>query len=202
MAGLRGCPQKRCQPAPSQPAISRILYDPCHPLSSSPCAGEWVEGVEGADAALRAATPSSSSDLSMPSSSCPEEVSWPPLAGGDAPGGGGDCYAAVNLMTMSAKARTAGVASSLGGAASPALSVRGCSARSSALELEQFNHDSLAAMAARYEGSAPTPPHKVRCGRAGGGWGCEGLLVGWVRGGPAVPNSLASPPSLQPTALT
>lgn len=48
---------------------------------------------------LRAVTPCSDDDDSLLSSDCPEEVVWPPVAG-DA-SGGSDCYAAVNLMTMS-----------------------------------------------------------------------------------------------------
>ena len=47
-----------------------------------------------------------SSDISLPSSDCPEEVSWTPLAAEAAARSGlpdmpVDCYAAVNLMTMS-----------------------------------------------------------------------------------------------------
>jgi hypothetical protein len=58
----------------------------------------------GAPAAAALATPTSSSDYSLPSSDCPEEVSWTPLAAEAAARGGMplDCYAAVNLMTMSA----------------------------------------------------------------------------------------------------
>lgn len=152
-----------------------------------PPAGEWDEG--GDDAALRAATPTSSSDASLPSSSCPEEVSWPPLAGAGS-AGGPDCYAAVNLMTMSAKHRAAGTApapSSPGGASSPALSARGCAPGLGAhrgaaappppagpAELEQLNHDGLLALAARYDGGAPPRHHKVR--RLSG---CDADAVAW-----------------------
>ncbi|PRW58971.1 GATA transcription factor 16 [Chlorella sorokiniana] len=156
--------------------------------------GEWAEG-DAADAALRAATPSSSSGYSLPSSSCPEEVSWPPLADAQLGSGSSDCYAAVNLMTMSAKQRSgsggvpapagglfsaapapapfvgAGPGSSVGGTsavASPALSggTLGCatavaaSRPHSSLDVEQFNHDSMAALAAKYDGTAARH-HKV-----------------------------------------
>lgn len=54
------------------------------------------------------ASPSASSDFSLPSSDCPEEVSWTPLAAEAAARNGFsnmpmDCYAAVNLMTMSVR---------------------------------------------------------------------------------------------------
>ena len=60
---------------------------------------------EGFHAAHRHASPASS-DASLPSSDCPEEVSWTPLAAEAAARSGlpdmpVDCYAAVNLMTMS-----------------------------------------------------------------------------------------------------
>ncbi|KAL4859998.1 GATA transcription factor 16 [Chlorella vulgaris] len=63
--------------------------------------GEWCEGQDGEASGdmLRAVTPCSDDDDSLLSSDCPEEVVWPPVAG-DA-SGGSDCYAAVNLMTMS-----------------------------------------------------------------------------------------------------
>lgn len=190
-ASLRSAPVPHgCRLNCTAPHLCRL------PRSS---AGEWAEG-DAADAALRAATPSSSSGYSLPSSSCPEEVSWPPLA--DAPLGNGssDCYAAVNLMTMSAKQRSgsasmpappaalfsaapapapapfvgAGPGSSVGGtsaAASPALSggTLGGSAAApaaasrppSSLDVEQFNHDSLAALAAKYDGTGAARHHKA-----------------------------------------
>ena len=179
-------------------ALASSAPNPPHP-HSHPAAGEWAEG-DAADAALRAATPSSSSGYSLPSSSCPEEVSWPPLA--DAPLGSGssDCYAAVNLMTMSAKQRSggsggapapagglfsaapapapfvgAGPGSSVGGTsvvASPALSggtLGGAAAATasrppSSLDVEQFNHDSMAALAAKYDGSGAARHHKASAG--------------------------------------
>ncbi|KAL4425566.1 hypothetical protein ABPG75_009582 [Micractinium tetrahymenae] len=130
-------------------------------------AGEGGEGGELDDAPLRAATPSSSDGYSLPSSSCPEEVSWPPAAGG------ADCHAAVNLMTMSAKQvalprlgaaappapRAAGAGAAASGAASPcsaSLSLGG-SQPLPPLEPEQYNHDSLLALAAKYDG--PTLHH-------------------------------------------
>jgi hypothetical protein len=71
--------------------------------------GEWAgalpnEGTYAAMPAMEATT--SSSDLSLPSSNCPEEVSWTPLAAEAAARSGltsmpMDCYAAVNLMTIS-----------------------------------------------------------------------------------------------------
>lgn len=178
-----------------------------------PTAGEWDEG--GDEEALRAPTPTSSSDASLPSSSCPEEVSWPPLAGDGA--GGPDCYAAVNLMTMSAKHRQAGTGpfgaapSSPGGASSPALSARGCApglgqhglgqhglgsgaAPAGPAELEQFNHDGLLALAARYDGGAAPRPHKVRCGA--GGWCLEAL--GCLRPLTSAAHAPACPPFSAP----
>jgi hypothetical protein len=176
---------------PHLPTLSSHAF---HPLLLDPPAGEWAEG-DAADAALRAATPSSSSGYSLPSSSCPEEVSWPPLADAQLGSGSSDCYAAVNLMTMSAKQRSgsggvpapagglfsaapapapfvgAGPGSSVGGTsavASPALSggTLGCatavaaSRPHSSLDVEQFNHDSMAALAAKYDGTAARH-HKV-----------------------------------------
>jgi hypothetical protein len=118
----------------------------------------------GLDERLRAATPSSSSaGASLPSSCCPEEVSWPPLA--DATGRGSDCYAAVNLMTMSAT--TAAGGASRAAPPPPAASLpppfASPASTSLRLEAEQFNHDAFASMAARYsEGSGAVPrPHRV-----------------------------------------
>ncbi|KAL4438053.1 hypothetical protein ABPG77_004274 [Micractinium sp. CCAP 211/92] len=133
--------------------------------------GEWAgEGGDAAsldDAPLRAATPSSSSDgYSLPSSSCPEEISWPPAAGG------ADCHAAVNLMTMSAKQA---VPARLGSSSLPSLPIAAASGAASPcsaslslgasqplppLDPEQYNHDSLLALAAKYDGPA-THQHKV-----------------------------------------
>ncbi|KAG7667820.1 hypothetical protein Ndes2526B_g01782 [Nannochloris sp. 'desiccata'] len=68
--------------------------------------GEWAGAAPGLFApVLGAASPASSED-SLPSSDCPEEVSWTPLAAEAAARSGLpemplDCYAAVNLMTMS-----------------------------------------------------------------------------------------------------
>lgn len=68
--------------------------------------GEWAGEQDGNALAMRVVASPSSSDVSMPSSDCPEEVSWTPLAA-DAAAKSGlasmplDCYAAVNLMTMS-----------------------------------------------------------------------------------------------------
>ncbi len=189
--------------------LESALADPQR-LAPRPPAGEWAEG-DAADAALHAATPSSSSGYSLPSSSCPEEVSWPPLADGPLGSGSSDCYAAVNLMTMSAKQRSggsggapapagglfsaapapapapfvgAGPGSSVGGssaAASPALSggTLGAAAATasrphSSLDVEQFNHDSMAALAAKYDGTAAPRHHKAS---AAVGRGVAGLLV-------------------------
>ena len=96
-------------------------------------------------------------DYSLPSSHCPEEVSWPPLQDGPA---GGDCYAAINLMTMSAKqtahALAAVAAAAAGGAPSGAGSPASVNLLGSTsvagplvLDPEQFNHDALASLAAR-----------------------------------------------------
>lgn len=131
-------------------------------------AGEWAEAQAHCEEAPRAATPSSSSDgYSQPSSSCPEEVSWPPAAAGGAPRGS-DCYAAINLMTMSATQTAAAHAAASCGAA-PAAAAHPCPApaacpaspASAALhfDAEQFNHDSLVALAARYGAGAGAPPH-------------------------------------------
>ncbi|PSC76646.1 GATA transcription factor 16 [Micractinium conductrix] len=134
--------------------------------------GEWAG--EGGDAGmdeeeLRAATPSSSSDCSLPSSNCPEEVSWPPAAGP-----AGDCYAAINLMTMSARQQQAAAAAAAAppaplarpalaaasGAASPVSA--SLAPAHSLTDPEQYNHDSLAALAARVGGAAHhDQPHKV-----------------------------------------
>ena len=67
--------------------------------------GEWAGGAAPLFAPVLDASPASS-DASLPSSDCPEEVSWTPLAAEAAarsglPGMPLDCYAAVNLMTMS-----------------------------------------------------------------------------------------------------
>lgn len=148
-------------------------------------AGEWAgEGGDAAsldDAPLRAATPSSSSDgCSLPSSSCPEEISWPPAAGG------ADCHAAVNLMTMSAKQA---VPARLGSSSLPSLPIAAASGAASPcsaslslgasqplppLDPEQYNHDSLLALAAKYDGPA-TNQHKVR------------LPAVWLPANPAAP---------------
>ena len=99
-------------------------------------------------------------DYSLPSSHCPEEVSWPPLQDGPA---GGDCYAAVNLMTMSAKqtahalaavaaAAAAGASSGAGSPASVNLLGSASVAGPLLLDPEQFNPDALASLAARCGG--------------------------------------------------
>lgn len=67
--------------------------------------GEWAGAAAPLFAPPMAASPASS-DASLPSSDCPEEVSWTPLAAEAAARSGLpdmplDCYAAVNLMTMS-----------------------------------------------------------------------------------------------------
>jgi hypothetical protein len=87
--------------------------------------GEWA----GAAAPLFAPAGASpaSSDASLPSSDCPEEVSWTPLAAEAAARSGMpdmplDCYAAVNLMTMSVprEAETATASPARAPAAAPA----------------------------------------------------------------------------------
>lgn len=73
--------------------------------------GEWIGGINNEGTyttvpTVHAEATTSSSDLSLPSSNCPEEVSWTPLAAEAAARSGltsmpMDCYAAVNLMTIS-----------------------------------------------------------------------------------------------------
>lgn len=65
-----------------------------------------------------------SSDVSLPSSDCPEEVSWTPVAAEAAARNGLssmplDCYAAVNLMTMSVRSTETGNEGSQGFAHTP-----------------------------------------------------------------------------------
>lgn len=81
--------------------------------------GEWAKQDAMSHQLAPVATPSSSSDYSLPESDCPEEVSFTPLAAEAAarsglPGFPSDCYAAVNLMTMSFR-QPDDVAQSVGG---------------------------------------------------------------------------------------
>ncbi|GAB4816737.1 hypothetical protein N2152v2_003783 [Parachlorella kessleri] len=102
-----------------------------------------------------AETPTSSSDYSLPSSDCPEEVSWTPVAAAGSGPVDLDCYAAVNLMTMSARqAAEATPAPPAAAAASPSVSI------GQTHDVEQINHDALVALLAKFV-AEPAPHHKV-----------------------------------------
>lgn len=124
--------------------------------------GEWAGMIPGAhvesadmfgyNAAPHHTAPEAaeSSDISLPSSDCPEEVSWTPVAAEAAARNGLsamplDCYAAVNLMTMSVRS------AENGSDGSPSIAQRGSPAHAAAAAAPPLSRADLEATLAKMD---------------------------------------------------